>query len=216
MGFVEIDLSQYPRRNHLEHFRSMYYPYAGVTADVDVTDFLKFCKAQNYSFYVAFLHAAALAADQVPELRQRIHGDKVLEYDACPTSHIELLENGTYCYCTLRHGLPMAEFMAYAETVRAQCRLNGSIEEEDDVESMYFISTLPWVHYTSLIQPVAGPDDSNPRITWGKFQEDHRGRMQMPVSILAHHGLVDGIHIARFYENLERTLALLQAEGGTL
>ena len=203
MGFVEIDLAQYPRRNHLEHFRSMHYPYVGVTADVDVTDFLKFCKAQHYSFYIAFLHAAALAADEVPELRQRIHGGTVLEYDACPTSHIELLEDGTYCYCTLRHQLPLDEYIPYAEAVRAQCRANATIEEEDDVESMYFISTLPWIHYTSLIQPVCGGEDANPRITWGKFQPDAQGRKQLPVTILAHHSLVDGIHIAQFYRNLE-------------
>ena len=28
----------------------------------------------------------------------------------------------------------------------------------------------------------------------------------MPVSVLAHHALVDGIHLARFYENLTREI----------
>ena len=213
MGFVKIDLNNFPRRNHLEHFLSMAYPYVGVTANVDVTEFRQFCKDQNYSFYLAFLHAVALAADTVPQLRQRIRGGEVYEYDACPTSHIELLENETYCYCTLRHQMRMADFIPYAESVRAQCRKNGSIEEEDDVESMYFISTLPWLHYTELIQPVGGGDDSNPRITWGKFQKDFQGREQLPVTLLAHHGLVDGIHIARFFENLEKQLRICQENG---
>ena len=205
MSYVEIDLEKYPRRKHLEHFISMDYPYAGVTADVDVTDLVRLCKEKKYSFYLTFLHIAALAADGVPALRQRIRGEKVIEYDACPTSHIELLENGTYCYCTLRHQLPLAEYIPYAEAVRAQCRANATIEEEDDVESMYFISTLPWVNYTSLIQPVCGGEDSNPRITWGKFVT-RDGKLQMPVSLLAHHGLVDGIHIARFYQELEKKI----------
>ena len=99
--------------------------------------------------------------------------------------------------------------MPYAEDTRRQCRLRGSIEEDSNSESMYFISALPWLHYTSLIQPVAGGEDANPRITWGKFQKDHDGREQLPVSILAHHGLVDGLHIARFYENLEQQLRQL-------
>ena len=210
MSCIEIDLDQYPRRKHLEHFISMHYPYVGVTADVDVTDLVRLCKEKNYSFYLVFLHAAALAADGVPALRQRIRGDKVIEYDACPTSHIELLEDGTYCYCTLRHQLPLDEYIPYAEAVRAQCRANATIEEEDDVESMYFISTLPWIHYTSLIQPVCGGEDANPRITWGKF-ENKDGRLQMPVSILAHHGLVDGIHIARFYQELEEKIKEITA-----
>ena len=81
------------------------------------------------------------------------------------------------------------------------------------MESMYFISTLPWLHYTELIQPVGGGDDSNPRITWGKFQKDFQGREQLPVTLLAHHGLVDGIHIARFFENLEKQLRICQENG---
>ena len=203
MSFVTLDLSQYPRRDHFEHFLNMAYPYAGVTAEMDVTDLVAFCKERKYSFYLVFLHAAALAADGVRELRQRICGGQIHEYPHCPTSHIELLDNGTYCYCTLRHQLPLDEFMAYAEDVRAACRQKASIEEEPEVESMYFISTMPWVHYTSLIQPVCGGEDSNPRITWGKFEADAHGRKHLPVTILAHHSLVDGIHIAQFYRNLE-------------
>ena len=71
---------------------------------------------------------------------------------------------------------------------------------------MYFISALPWISYTALIQPAAGGEESNPRITWGRFQEDWRGRLQLPVTLLAHHALVDGIHIAEFYRNLERMI----------
>lgn len=206
MGYRTIDLSQYPRRRHFEYFSSLQYPYVGVTSNVDVTGLVPFCKQRGYSFYLVFLHLAALAADSVPEFRRRIRSGGIVEYDACPTSHIELLANGTYCYCTLRHNLKLDEYMPYAESTRRQCREAGSIEEDDDVESMYFISTLPWVHYTALIQPVAGGEESNPRITWGKFEDDAHGRRQLPVSILAHHALVDGIHIAQFYQSLEKLI----------
>lgn len=206
MSYIEIDPATDPRRKHLEYFSSLPYPYVGVTADVDVTELAAFCKTKGYSFYLVFLHAAALAADGVRELRRRIRGGKVIEYSECPTSHTELLENGAYCYCTLHHHMPLEEYIPYAEAARAQCRRTGSIEEDEDVESMYFISTLPWLHYTALIQPVACGDESNPRITWGRFEADHRGRLQLPVTLLAHHGLVDGIHIAAFYRNLEQEI----------
>lgn len=206
MNVTEIDLRNYPRRQHFEYFSSLQYPYVGVTNQVDVTGLVRFRKERKYSFYLLFLHAAALAADSVPELRQRIRNGGIVEYSQCPTSHIELLDNGTYCYCTLHHHMELEEYLSYAETTRKQCRVHGSIEESADSESMYFISTLPWLHYTALIQPVAGGEESNPRITWGKFEKDLNGREQLPVTLLAHHGLVDGIHIARFYEELERQI----------
>ena len=212
MSFIRIDLDKYARRRHFEYFSSLQYPYVGVTNDVDVTELVQFCKAKKYSFYLTFLHAAALAADGVRELRQRIHDGGIIEYSACPTSHIELLEDNTYCYCTLHHHMTMEEYIPYAEKTRMQCRQAGSIDEDDDVERMYFISTLPWLHYSAMIQPVAGGEESNPRITWGKFQEDHCGRKQLPVTILAHHALVDGIHIAMFYQNLERQIREIVSE----
>lgn len=213
MSCKHIDLSTYPRRQHFEHFLHMAYPYVGVTQMVDVTAVRAFCHERHASFYTTFLHAVALAADGVPELRRRIRSGGIVEYDACSTSHTELLQDGTYCYCTLRHGLPMAEYLPYAEEARRRARENASLEEDDDVESMYFISALPWLHYTELIQPVAGGEDSNPRISWGRFAPDHAGRLMMPVSILAHHALADGLHLARFYENLTEQLRRITCGG---
>ena len=209
MDYRILDLEHYPRRQHLAYFSSLPYPYVGVTNHVDVTELVPFCKENGCSFYLTFLHLAALAADEIPEFRQRIRDGAVIEYSQCPTSHTELKADGTYCYCTLQHHMPLDTYIPYAECIRKQCREHGSIEEDDSAEQMYFISTLPWLHYTALIQPVAGGDESNPRITWGKFQEDSQGRKQLPVSVLVHHGLVDGIHIARFYENLEKQLRAL-------
>ena len=207
-----IDMATYPRREHFNHFVGMAYPYVGVTVEVDVTDLLALCREKGYFFYLMVLHAVALAADEVPEFRRRIEGDGIVEYDTCPTSHTELKPDGTYAYCTLHHHMPLADYLAKAEAARAAARENGSIEEEDDVQSMYFISTLPWLHYTQLVQPVACGEESNPRITWGKYQPDAAGRMMMPLSVLVHHALADGLHIAQFYEVFDRVTARLCME----
>ena len=136
MSFRYLDMEHYERIEHFRYFLSMPYPYAGVTVDIDVTDIVSFCKARGYSFYLTFLHAAAKAADRVPELRRRIHDGVIIEYDTCPTSHTELCADGTYCYCTLHHDKPFAEYIAYAETERQRRRLDGSLREDANVESM--------------------------------------------------------------------------------
>ena len=203
--FRVIDLETYPRRAHFDYFRTLAYPYVGTTVNVDVTDTVALCRQRGYSFYLVFLHEAALAADGVPELRQRIRQGGIVEYDECPTSHIELLENGAYCYCTLRHHMGLEDYLRQAAQARQACRARG-IQEDEDVESMYFVSTLPWLHYTALIQPVAAGEESNPRLTWGRFEANADGRLMMPVSLLAHHALADGLHIARFYDYLQKQM----------
>ena len=208
MNYHEIDMTTDPRKAHFDHFRHAPNPHVGLTVDVDVTDFVRLCKARGWSFYLAFIRVAAMAANAVPELRRRIRGDQVLEYDRCDTSHIELLESGAYCYCTLRHDPAQSweDYMRYAAAQRELAKTGASIEEEADVEGMYFISTVPWLHYREFSQPNYGTEASNPAITWGKYEPDYRGRLMMPVSLLVHHSLVDGLQIAAFYENLKLCL----------
>ena len=109
--------------------------------------------------------------------------------------------------------MPLADYLAQTETARAAVQAGGSIEEDDEIQSMYFVSTVPWLHYTQLIQPVACGQDSNPRFTWGKYQVNDKGRVMMPVSVLVHHGLADGLHIARFYEEFDRQMKQICEEG---
>ena len=213
MDMKRIDMATYPRRAHFEHFIGMSYPYVGMTVEVDVTELLALCRNKKYSFYVMVMHAAALAADEVPEFRRRIDHGGIIEYDECPTSHVELKPDGTYAYCTLRHHMPLAEFIPQAEVARAAVRENGSIEEDADIKSMYYISTVPWIHYTQVIQPTAGGEDSNPRFVWGKYQPDAAGKVTMPFSVLVHHALADGLHIAQFYDAFDRQVKQLCQEG---
>lgn len=49
---------------------------------------------------------------------------------------------------------------------------------------------------------------SNPRISWGKYVTVN-GWTTLPVTLTVHHALADGLHISRFYENLDRELAAL-------
>ena len=202
MNWHWIDMENSPRKAHFDYFRSLQNPMAGVTVNVDVTDLVNRCRADGVSFYLAFIHAAALAADAVPELRRRIRDGKVVEYDACGTSHVEPLPDGSYCYCTLYHDMGWAEYFPYAEAARRRCLEQPTIDEAEDVEGLYFVTCLPWLHYTQLIQPTAGGDESNPRIAWGRYAPDGQGRLRLPVTLLCHHALCDGIHIARFYEAL--------------
>ena len=203
----EIDLETYPRANHFRYFKDMQNPFLGFTVNVDITDFLKKTKENGYPFFLSFLYKTVKSANSVPELRRRIYNDKIIEFENCDSSHTVALENGTYCYCRLDCKKPFKEFLLYALSEQKKAAEKGSIDEnEDEALSCFFVSTVPWINYTSLIQPTVSGSDSNVRITWGKYAETN-GRTFMPVSILCHHALVDGIHISEFYNDLNKNLA---------
>ena len=201
-----LDMTRDPRRDQFTYFSAMANPYVGLTAFVDVTAARAWAKRTASSFFLCCLYAVSRAANRVPELRRRIREGQVVEYDWCPSSHTVALENGAYCYCTLRAEGPLETFLQTAAAAQEAAKRHPSLEDGEDAESLLFLSCIPWVSYAALVQPTPVPADSNPRITWGKY-ELREGRMQMPVTLLAHHALVDGVHIARFYQALEEELS---------
>ncbi len=203
MRYRYLDMENYKRKEHFAYFNSLAYPYVGLTANVDITELLREIKTKGWPFFLTLCYCACEAANQIPEFRQRIIDGKIAEFDRCATSHTVALENGTFCYCTLESDLPFSEYLPYAIKKQEEAKQAASIaEEKEEAYSKFFISSLPWISYTALIQPTPVPADSNPRITWGKYfsQED---RIWLPVSVLCHHALVDGRQIADFYRLLE-------------
>lgn len=209
MGCRIVEMSQDPRKEQFAYFRSLANPYVGVTVELDVTELAAWSGQTGTSFFLAVLYAAVRAANSVPELRRRIRGEQVVEYDCCPSSHTVALPDGTYCYCRLWADAPFAEFLPYASAEQERAKYAPSLEE-GDAENPFFLSCVPWFSYTALTQPTPSPADSNPRITWGRYQK--RGdRLLLPVTLLANHALADGIHLARFYARLEEEVRLLAA-----
>lgn len=203
--FKNIPMESYPRIKHFEYFKDMAQPYVGVTVNVDITHFLNIVKDKELPFFLSFLYCISNAANSVPELRQRIYNGGIIEYQKCPTSHTVALDNNTYCYCKLKSNLKLDAYIPYALQMQELAKTKRSVEDEEDALSLFFISTLPWITYESFIQPTPNPADSNPRITWGRYKKQS-GQVLMPVSILCHHALVDGLHLSKFYQNLDLEL----------
>lgn len=213
MKYRFLDMDGYNRKCHFDYFNGLAYPYVGVTVNVDITDFLRMVKEERYPFFLSFCYCVSRAANSVREFRQRILNGRIIEYENCRTSHTVALEDGTYCYCALDASLPFAEFLPYAAEAQDKAREARSLEEKkEDSSELIFISTLPWISYAALVQPVPMPADSNPRITWGKYFKQGE-RILLPVSVLCHHALVDGLPISRFYGALESHLSTFAVTG---
>lgn len=207
MEYHYIDMDNYARKEHFAYFRAMANPFVGVTVNVDITSLLKTIKKEGLPFFLTINYIIGRAANAVVQFRQRIKDDKIIEFASCPTSHTEGLKDGTYGYCVLAMDKDFKEYLPYALKQQAEARCSGSIAEPD-VDAMLqklFVSCLPWLAYSALIQPTAGPCDSNPRITWGKYFEND-GKILLPLSVLCHHALVDGAHVAKFYEEVEKEM----------
>lgn len=208
MDYKVLDMDKYSRRKHFDYFRSLAHPYVGMTVNVDITDFVRKTKEEGLPFFLSLCYCVAQAANGVPEFRQRIRDGNIIQYDWCQTSHTLALEDGSYCYCTLESNMSFREYLPRAVEAQKLASKERSLEDGEDGDSLLFVSSIPFISYTSLIQPVPCPADSNPRISWGKYfrQGD---RLMLPITVLCHHALVDAIHISRFYATLDMALTSL-------
>ena len=204
-----IDMENYPRRSHFDYFRNLAYPYMGLTANVDVTNLLRFSKAHNGSGFLSILWAAARAANAVPELRQRIEGDAIVEYDHCNTGRTVALPDHTFGKCTTDCRRSLEEFLVYGKQCQEEAaKHTGFVNQDEDESGMIFTSCVPWVAFTQCVQPAPIPADSNPRIVFGKYIREGN-RTLMPLHIQCNHALVDGYHLGLFYQEFEKIAAAL-------
>ena len=193
MAYRIVNMAEDPRSGQFAYFRAMADPWAGITVPVDITAFYN--ALDGRPFFLSFLYALTRAANAVPELRRRLLNGQVVEFDRCCPSYTAMKDSGVYVYCLVDSGLlPYETFLT-----------DGKRRQADPL-SNFFVSCVPWLAYTQLKHPTTGPDDSNPRFSWGKFTEQN-GRITLPVTVFVNHALADGLHIARFYENLDRELS---------
>ena len=207
MAYRMLDMAAYARLDEYNYFRTLAYPYVGVTAQVDITPLRARVRAEGLPFFLSLLYVTSRAANSIPEMRQRLRGDGIAEYDLCPTSHTVSLGDGRYCYCMLRADRPFEVFLPAAMQAQEDAKRAASMTESAaDAESLVFVSTMPGIAFTSLVQPTPFPADSNPRFMFGKFVEAD-GRVLLPFSVQVNHALVGGQQLTAFFEALDRRIA---------
>jgi chloramphenicol O-acetyltransferase type A len=195
-----IDLGTWPRHEHFRFFRGFDYPHFNICADVRLTDFCTYIKEHGISFNLSIVYVLARTANALPEFRYRIRGEEVVEHEVVHPSSTIMGKADVFSFCSLEYQERFPDFAAGAvekiEQVKEDPRLFGVDLDRDD---WLFMTAIPWVSFTSFMHPLKFPVDSVPRLAWGKFFEDG-DQLKMPLSVQAHHALMDGLHVGRYFE----------------
>jgi len=201
-----IDVKNWKRRKHFEFFNSMDYPHFNLCADVDVTAVRKYTKENDISFFKAVLYITSRAANGVQQLRQRIREGNVVEHDAVHPSFTMLTEDELISFCLVEYSPGFAGFAERTAGAMEDALKNPRLADPEGRDDLLFVTSIPWVSFTNITHPAhMHPADSVPRIAWGKFYESGSS-VRMPVSLQAHHALVDGLHSGKYYKLLQENL----------
>jgi len=202
-----INLETWPRREHFGVFKDWEYPHFNMCANVDLTKFCPLVKHRGISFNLAVIYFLTRAANVIPEFRYRIRGGDVIEHEVVHPSSTILGKDDVFSFCALTYCDDFSKFaqMATEKIARVQQRPRLS-EEDQDRDDWLYMTAIPWVSFTSFMHPLRlNPADSVPRFAWGKFF--HEGdAWKMPLSVQGHHAVMDGLHVGRFYEEMQNYL----------
>ncbi len=198
-----IDMQTWSRREHFKVFSTLDYPHFGMCANVDLTTFHPYVKQRGLSFTVATVYVIARAANAIPEFRYRIRPGEVVEHEIVHPSGTILVDEDLFTFCTFDYVEDFSEFAPRAAERIAYVREHLSLEDEPGRDDWLFMTSIPWVSFTSFMHPLhLHPADSVPRFAWGKFFEDGEF-LKMPLGAQGHHALMDGLHMGRFYAEVQ-------------
>ncbi|GGE95570.1 chloramphenicol O-acetyltransferase type A [Chishuiella changwenlii] len=196
------------RQEHYNMFSNMDNPYVGIVAEVECSKAYAFAKAHKKSFFAIYLFSSMQAENRVEEFKYRIEDEEIFVYDHLDCGTTIGRKDGTFGFALMNFtedfetfNLQLQEQIASVESC-----VGLHIKNEEITVGLVRHSTFPWSRFTGLVQPTNyGTKESIPRIIFGKAHQEG-DKMYMPVSVEANHGFVDGLHLAKYLEELEKEL----------
>ncbi len=203
-----IEFKNEHRKKHFEFFKNMNHPHFSVSGNVDITLLLKSIKEKGYPFMPTIAWAVSKIANDLSVFKQRIRGDEIVEHSFVhPSFTVDTLESDVFSFCEVKFVTGFKNFLDSAVAKINLMKTSPSFEDEPGRDDYLFLSSIPWVSFTGITHAMNyHPHDSVPRITWGKYfiQEN---KTQMPLSVQAHHALVDGKMVGIFFQKFSQLIA---------
>ncbi len=203
----KILIDNLDRKQQYYFFKDFVNPLANVCVQVDITVFYQTVKRLNLSMYPATIFAITLAANEIPQLKQRFRENYILQHDYVRPSFTVISDDELYNNCSCDFSSNWEEFIVLCKRSMEEARNNSTFNVNNfGSDDIVFMTCLPWFSFTSIEHPVKSYDNySVPSIAWGKFYNEN-GKTYMPVALQGNHALMDGIHIAKFYKKLNEVL----------
>lgn len=198
-----IDIDNWPRKHIFEFFKGFDYPHFNLTTNLDITKIYYFSKEKNIPLSKFIIYLISKSLNDIPEFKQRLRGDKVIQHDVIHPSYTILNDNKLFNFCNTSFYDDLNKFIEETIKIEEITKKQTELLELGSRDDLIYMTCIPWVSFTSVMHPVHKPQfDSVPRVAWGKyiFEND---KTKLPISLQAHHCLVDGIHVGEFFNKLE-------------
>lgn len=199
-----IDYKTWSRHSISELFLGIGVPFYSFTVNVDIAKLYNHCRSKGLPLYFSTIYVFTKALNSVPAFLFKLRGDSVARHDCLSPSFTYPRQDDSF-------GIVNIDWVA-DESIDSFCQRCSILQQDAESgqqaydeqgelrDDLIYYSCIPWFSFTSHTQEMSkDPNDSIPRIAWGRFELSGERRL-LPLSIQVNHRLIDGIHIAKFLD----------------
>lgn len=201
MAFEYIDLNNWSRREHFEHYLTAVPCSYSMSVKLDITTL----KNSGKKLYPAMLFCLTQIINQHEEFRMSLDKDGKPGYfdRLIPCYTIFHKDSETFSTLWTECGEDYDKFLKNYETDLSLYKDNKSFEAKPDTpQNVFNVSMLPWASFDGFnLNCPQGMNYLLPIFTIGKYFENS-GRILLPFAIQAHHSACDGFHVCRLINEL--------------
>ncbi len=194
-----IKMAEWPRRQMYDYYRTFDSPAYNVTVMIPAQTLHRYAKEHGESFFLLSLYAILRAANQVPQMRQRVVDGSLVEFDriAAMTPVMTGEEMFRQVWCEYEADFPT--FRQQVEPLVAAAGAGEPAPMPEHGEDFFCASCNPWTHFSAVTQADYSFHQFVPILAWGKMSAEGI----VPVACKFNHCLMDGLHTGRFFDNVE-------------
>lgn len=202
-----LDVANWSRRELFEFFIDYANPYFNICTRVDVTRLVTFVRERDIKISLALHYFALRIANEIEPFRYRLRDRQIAVYDIVHGGTTVLLPNESFAYAYFDYQRDFEKFVDDMGKAVDELRAGSGALKPTMRDDVIYHTTLPWISFTSFAHARnTGRGESIPRLVFGKFAPENE-RLMMPISVEVHHALMDGLHVGRFFSQLEEALA---------
>ncbi|CAH2213472.1 chloramphenicol acetyltransferase [Tepidibacter aestuarii] len=199
-----INFDNWNRKEHYKFFENVDNPQFNICMNLDITNFKKFVKENNLSFYYSMIYASTYVMNQIEDFRYKIREGKIILHSSLQPSFTDMgAGENLFKIVTL----PLLDNMReFSNTVKKMSESQKQYFPKVDVnqDELIYFSCIPWISFTSISNEIVmNKEDSIPRISFGKYFTQNN-KILLPYSIQVNHMLLDGVHVGKFVEQLQK------------
>lgn len=196
---MKIEVKDFKRKDIFDYYNNKDNPFLYLTTRIEITNIYNKCK----NYYATIAYFITLALNQIDNFKYRYEDNKIYKYDILNLNFTQMFEDNSIGFFACKFNTKYSDFLVEYKKIQKKFFDNHKSYTNANQGEIWF-SYVPWYNINSLITPF-DKKITIPQFIWDKFIFEN-DKYYVNLTIMVHHGFVDGYHISLFLEKLEEII----------